>query len=85
MARDHSDGGIDERGKDRWRLRSRVNGKRFAKSFHGSVTEAERELRRALKSADDGTHVAPDRMTLAAWVECWVALQRRGDHEGVTS
>jgi len=36
MARDHNGGGIDERGKDRWRLRWRVNGKRFTKSFHGS-------------------------------------------------
>jgi len=28
--RDHGDGGIDERGKDRWRLRSLVSGKRLA-------------------------------------------------------
>ena len=38
--RDHGDGGIDERGPDRWRLRWRVDGKRYAKSFHGSIGEA---------------------------------------------
>src|SRR5215468_1526519 len=77
--RDHGDGGIDARGPDRWRLRWRVDGKRFTKSFHGSIGEARKELRRLIKSADDGQHVAPDRLTLAAWVARWVALQRRGD------
>src|SRR5215469_803336 len=75
--RDHGDGGIDERGPDRWRLRWRVDGKRFSKSFRGSIGEARRELRRLVKSADDGQHVAPDKLTLAAWVERWVGLQRR--------
>jgi integrase len=77
--RDHGDGGIDERGSDRWRLRWRVDGKRFTKSFHGSIGEARKELRRLIKSADDGQHVAPDKLTLAAWIERWIALQRRGD------
>jgi integrase len=79
MARDHGDGGIDARGSDRWRLRWRVDGKRFTKSFRGSIGEARKELRRLIKSADDGSHVAPDRLTLAAWIDRWVALQRRGD------
>jgi integrase len=77
--RDHGDGGIDERGPDRWRLRWRVDGKRFSKSFHGSIGEARKELRRLIKSADDGQHVAPDKLTLTAWVDRWVALLRRGD------
>jgi integrase len=77
--RDHGDGGIDERGTDRWRLRWRVDGKRFTKSFHGSIGEARKELRRLIKSADDGQHVAPDKLTVAAWVDRWIALQRRGD------
>src|SRR5215472_6110691 len=75
--RGHGDGGIDERGPGRWRLRWRVDGKRYAKAFQGTVGEARRELRRLIKSADDGQHVAPDKMTLAAWVDRWVALQRR--------
>src|SRR5215475_2252523 len=76
--RDHGDGGIDARGPDRWRLRWRVDGKRFAKSFHGSIRDARRELRRLVKSADDGQHVAPDKLTLSAWVDRWIALQSRG-------
>src|SRR5215472_15162740 len=80
--RDHGDGGIDARGPDRWRLRWRVDGKRFTKSFHGSIGEARKELRRLIKSADDGQHVAPDKLTLAAWVDRWVALLRRGDETG---
>src|SRR6266849_2744298 len=77
--RDHGDGGIDQRGSDRWRLRWRVGGKRFTKSFHGSKRTAQTELRRLLKSADDGTHVAPDRITLGAWIEQWIALLERRD------
>ena len=80
--RDHGDGGIDERGLDRWRLRWRVDGKRFTKSFHGSIGEARKELRRLIKSADDGQHVPPDKMSLAAWIDRWLALQRRGEDTG---
>jgi integrase len=77
--RDHGDGAIDARGPDRWRLRWRVDGKRFTKSFHGSIGEARKELRRLIKSADDGAHVAPDKLPLAAWIDRWLALQRRSD------
>jgi integrase len=81
--RDHGDGGIDERGPDRWRFRWRVDGKRYSKSFHGSIGEARKELRRLIKSADDGVHVAPDKLALAAWVDHWLALLRRGEDTGV--
>jgi integrase len=57
----------------------RVNGKRHAKTVRGTVTEAKRELRRLLKSADDGNHIAPNRMTLAQWAEQWLALLQRPD------
>jgi integrase len=70
--RDHGDGGIDQRGQDRWRLRYRVGGKRFAKTFRGTIGEARKELRRLLKSGDDGQHVAPDKITLAEWVKQWI-------------
>jgi integrase len=70
--RDHGDGGIDERGKDRWRLRWQVSGQRFTKSFQGNITQAKRELRRLLKSADDGMHVAPVKLTLAEYVRGWL-------------
>jgi integrase len=60
--RDRGDGGIDCRGESRYRLRWRVNGQRYSKTFKGSITEARRELRRLLKSADDGAHV-PDKLS----------------------
>jgi integrase len=44
-----------------------------------SIGEARRELRRLIKSTDDGQHVAPDKLTLVAWVDRWIALQRRGE------
>ena len=71
--RDHGDGGIDERGKDRWRLRYRVNGRRFTKTMRGSIGDARKELRRLLKAGDDGVHVAPARITLAEWAAQWIA------------
>jgi integrase len=80
--RGHGEGSIDERAENRWRLRYRVDGKRYTKAFQGSISEARKELRRLIKSADDGQHVAPDKVTLAAWVERWVALLRRGDDAG---
>jgi integrase len=75
--RAHGDGGIDPRGEDTWRLRYRANGKRHAKTFHGTLSEARKELRRLLKSADDGVHVAPSKITLAQWIEQWLALLER--------
>ena len=69
--RSHGDGSIDARGPDRYRLRWRVGGKRYTKTVRGSVTEAKRELRRLLKSADDGQHVAPDKVTIAGYLRSW--------------
>jgi integrase len=57
--RTYGDGGIDARGENSWRLRYRVNGKRFSKSFRGTKTEALKELRRLLRSGDTGEHIAP--------------------------
>lgn len=71
--RGHGDGGIDERSPGHYRLRWRVDGKRYTKAFHGSIAEARRELRRLLKSADDGEHVAPDKVTIADYLRGWLA------------
>jgi integrase len=78
--RGHGDGGIDEPYPGHYRLRWRVDGKRYSKMFRGSIAEARRELRRLLKTADDGEHVAPDKITLADWIARWVALLRRGEN-----
>src|SRR5262252_159331 len=79
--RAHGDGGIDQRGENAWRLRYRVNGKRHHKTFHGSLSEARKELRRLLKSADDGVHIAPSKITLAQWAAQWLALLERKSTE----
>jgi integrase len=71
--RDHGDGGLDERGADHWRLRWRVAGKRYSKSFHGTKRAAQTELRRLLKSADDGAHVAPDKTNLGDYLRGWLS------------
>jgi integrase len=76
--RAHGDGGIDPRGPDTWRLRYRVNRKRFTKTFHGSLSEARKELRRLIRSGDTGEHVAPDKIMLAQWVEQWIAAGAPG-------
>ena len=73
--RPHGDGGIDRRGENIYRLRYRVGGKRYNKTFHGTLTEARRELRRLLKSADDGGHVAPAKKTLREWANEWIKLK----------
>jgi integrase len=70
--RGHGDGGIDERGKGVFRLRYRVAGKRFTKTLRGTSTEARTELRKLVRSGDTGDHVAPDKMTVAQWIDQWI-------------
>ncbi len=66
-------GSIDKSGENSWRLRYRINGKRFTKVVEGTKTEAAKELRSLLHSGDIGAHVAPDKITLGQWIEQWVA------------
>jgi integrase len=82
--RSYGDGGIDERGENSWRLRYRVNGKRFSKTFRGSPSDARKELRRLIRSGDTGEHVSPAKITLAEWIDRWIALLERqpNDNEG---
>lgn len=77
MHRNHGDGGIDEHGPDRWRLRWRAAGTRHSKIFRGSVTAARKELRRLIKSVDDGLHVAPAKLTIADYLSDWLANDTR--------
>jgi integrase len=77
--RDHGDGGLDERGPDRWRLRWRIHGRRYTKSFCGSKRAAQAELRRLLSEVDAGVRVAPDKMTVAAYLRDWL-----GGHHGLS-
>jgi integrase len=78
--RDHGDGGIDERGENVFRLRYRLDGKRYTTTFHGSRADAKKELRRLVRSGDVGEHIAPDKIRLADWIDRWLALlERRQD------
>src|SRR5260370_35514363 len=70
-------GSIDKSGEGSWRLRYRINGKRYTKVVDGTKTEAAKELRRLLHDGDTGQHVAPDKMTFAQWVPQWLALKAR--------
>jgi integrase len=70
-------GTIDKSGENSWRLRYRIGGKRYAKVVKGTKTEAAKELRRLLTTADEGVHVAPNKMTFAQWVERWLKLKAR--------
>ena len=65
-------------GENAWRLRYRVNGKRHSKPFHGTKSEAIKELRRLLKAGDDGEHVDPHRKTVRQWIEHWLSAGAPG-------
>jgi integrase len=80
--RGRGEGTIDERGLETHRLRYRVNGKRFAKTLHGTISDARKELRRLIRSGDTGEHVAPEKTPLAGWIEEWLALLERQPAEG---
>jgi integrase len=66
------EGSVQPRGENTFRLRYRIDDRRFEKTFHGTQAEARKELRRLLKSADDGDHVAPTKITLAQWIDQWL-------------
>ena len=70
--RTHGDGGIDQRGENIFRLRYRINKKRYHKTFHGTLAEAKKELRARLRCGDTGEHVAPDKATLSGWAKQWI-------------
>ena len=80
--RSFGDGGINKRGDGVYRLRYRVAGRRFTKTFHGTLSEARKELRRLIRSGDIGEHIAPDKVTLGEWVDRWFVLLNRQQIEG---
>src|SRR5262249_26670737 len=46
-------------------------------TVHGTRRDAERELRRLLRTLDTGEHVDPTRMTVRAWLEQWLDTVRQ--------
>jgi integrase len=69
--RAYGDGGIEPRGENCWRLRYRSTGKRLTVTFHGLKGEALKELRRLIKSGEDGEHIDPTKITLAEFLDRW--------------
>ncbi len=76
--RSHGDGSIDERGDDVYRLRYRIGGRRFTKTVRGRLGDARKELRRLLKSGDDGDHVDPVKLTIEQWLDEWLRIGAPG-------
>jgi integrase len=76
--RSHGDGGIDTRGENVHRLRYRVGGKRFTKTFHGTLKEARKELRGLVRDGDTGDHIDPSKVTVGEWIDLWIAAGAPG-------
>jgi hypothetical protein len=76
--RHNGDGTVDKRGENVWRLRYRINGQRFSTTFHGTRPDAQKELRRLLRTGDTGEHVAPDKITLGQWIDQWLSIGAPG-------
>jgi integrase len=72
------DGGIDQRGENSWRLRYRIDGKRYSRAFRGTRPEAQRALRDLLHAGDKGEHVAPSKVTVGRWVDEWLEIGAPG-------
>jgi integrase len=81
--------GADARGRSVWRLRGSVDGVSFDTRFHGSKTEAGRELTKLRKAAAEGSLATDKTMTVAdllgRYIDHRVALGkvRRGETERV--
>jgi integrase len=69
----YGDGSITQRSPDVWRLRYWANGERVSQTYRGSKRDAQRELRRLIRTADTGEHVQPDKLTLGQWIGRWLA------------
>jgi integrase len=81
MSRARGEGTIDERGNDCWRLRYRVNGKRYTVAFRGTKTDARKKLRELLRAGDTGQHIEPNRITVGQWIEQWLSMGAPGQRQ----
>jgi integrase len=79
--REQGQGGIRPRGAGRWELkfdlgRDPASGERITKyvSFRGSKREAQAELNRLLNRRNEGTYIDPTKMSVAEYLEHWLAV-----------
>src|SRR4051794_28262690 len=66
------EGSVQQRGDNTFRLRYRIDGQRFERTYRGKQADARKELRRLLKSGDDGDHVAPSTLKVGQWIDTWL-------------
>jgi Phage integrase, N-terminal SAM-like domain len=76
-------GHIRQRSPDSWEIRYSLGtepatGKRriATTTVRGSRKDAEKELRRLLRSLDTGEHVDPNRITVREWLDTWLGAVR---------
>jgi integrase len=79
--RDQGQGHIRQRGPQRWELkfdlgRDPASGKRISRfvNFNGTKREAQAELNRLLSRRNEGTYVDPTKMSVAEYLEHWLAV-----------
>lgn len=72
--RGFGNGSIDERAGGVFRLRYRIDGRRYSVVFRGAKSEARKRLRELIRSGDVGTHVPPDKMSVKYWIEHWLSI-----------
>jgi hypothetical protein len=79
--RNQGQGHIRQRGHQSWELkfdlgRDPVSGKRLSRyvNFRGTKREAQAELNRLLNRKNEGTYVDPTKMTVAEYLEHWLAV-----------
>ncbi len=71
-------GSIRQRPDGRWEGRISLGrdggGKRVSKSFYGSTQkEVAEKIRQATAQKDEGTFIAPSKMTVSSWMNTWLA------------
>lgn len=78
-----STGHIRQRSPGSWEIRydfgtDPATGKRriATVTVRGDRKAAEKELRRLLRTVDDGSHVDPSRLTVRQWLETWLETVR---------
>jgi integrase len=55
-----------------------VNGRRFTKTIHGTLSDARKELRALLRAGDTGDHVDPSKLKVGDWIDQWIAAGAPG-------
>ncbi|MEH2589877.1 tyrosine-type recombinase/integrase [Bradyrhizobium sp. AZCC 1721] len=71
--RGHNEGTIDKRNGKPYRIRYTINDRRYCKAFTGTVAEAKEKIRELLHKGDTGQHIEPDKITVSAWIDQWIA------------